>query len=53
VAAEKKDFKDTYMRDEYDLSKGGRGKHYKAYRECHIIRIREDDGTMSVQYFIQ
>ena len=23
------------MRDEYDFSKGVRGKHYKAYREGH------------------
>ena len=39
------------MRDEYDFSKGVRGKHYKAYREGHTAIINKDDGTQSIQYF--
>ncbi len=39
------------MRDEYDFSKGVRGKHYKAYREGHTVIIHQDDGTKSIQYF--
>ena len=39
------------MHDEYDFSKGVRGKHYKAYREGHTVVINKDDGTQSIQYF--
>ena len=39
------------MRDEYDFSKGVRGKHYKAYREGHTVIVNKDDGTQSIQYF--
>jgi hypothetical protein len=41
------------MRDEYDFSKGVRGKHYKAYREGHTVIIHKDDDTQSIQYFTQ
>lgn len=41
------------MREEYDFSGGVRGKHYKAYREGHAVRIYKEDGTTSVQYFTQ
>ena len=44
---------DTYMREEYDFSGGLRGKHYKAYREGHTVRIHKENGTASVQYFKQ
>ena len=49
----RKDLKDMDMRDEYDFSKGIRGKHYKAYREGHTVIIHKDDGTKSIQYFTQ
>jgi hypothetical protein len=39
------------MRDEYDFSKGVRGKHYKTYREGHTVVINKNDGTQSIQYF--
>jgi len=39
------------MRREYDFSGGVRGKHFKAYREGHAVRIHKEDGTTSVQYF--
>jgi hypothetical protein len=41
------------MRAEYDFSGGVRGKHYKAYREGHTVRIQKEDGTTTVQYFTQ
>ncbi len=44
---------DIDMRDEYDFSKGVRGKHYKAYREGHTVIIHKEDGTKSIQYFTQ
>jgi len=45
-----KEAKNT-MRDEYDFSKGVRGKHYKGYREGHTAVINKHDGTQSIQYF--
>ena len=41
------------MRDEYDVSGGVRGKHYKAYRKGHTVIVHKDDGSASVQYFTQ
>ena len=41
------------MREEYNFSKGVRGKHYRAYREGHKVIIHKDDGTKSIQYFTQ
>jgi hypothetical protein len=48
---DKEEIKGNNMRDEYDFSKGVRGKHYKAYREGHTVVINKDDGTQSIQYF--
>lgn len=47
----KKDHGETEMRDEYDFSKGVRGRHYKAYREGHSVRISKRDGSTTVQHF--
>jgi hypothetical protein len=41
------------MRDEYDFSGGIRGKHFKAYRQGHTIRINKQDGSTEVHYFTQ
>jgi len=41
------------MREEYDFSDGVQGKHYKAYRSGHTVRIHKKDGTVSVQCFTQ
>ena len=49
----KEDPNDIDMRDEYDFSKGVRGKHYKTYREGHTVIIHKEDGTKSIQYFTQ
>ena len=45
--------KNSDMRKEYDFSDGVRGKHYKAYREGHTVRVHKEDGTTLVQYFTQ
>jgi hypothetical protein len=41
------------MREEYDFSDGVQGKHYRAYRRGHTVRICKKDGTASVRYFTQ
>ena len=50
---DKNDLKKIDMRDEYDFSKGVRGKHYRDYRKGHTVIIHKDDGTKSIQYFTQ
>ncbi|MEI2690691.1 MAG: hypothetical protein V9H69_13680 [Anaerolineae bacterium] len=48
---------DEYLRPamlpEYDFSgkKGGRGKYHRAYQQGHTVRIHEEDGTVTTQYF--
>jgi hypothetical protein len=39
------------MRPEYDFSQGVRGKHYRAYREGHTVKIHQADGSVTVQHF--
>ncbi len=34
------------MREEYDFSKGVRGKHYRAYRAGHTVEVRKSDGSV-------
>ena len=46
-------FDATEMRDEYDFSKGVKGKHYGLFREGHTVRVQKEDGTVSVHYFTQ
>jgi hypothetical protein len=33
------------LRAEYDFSGGVRGKHYKAYRAGHTVKIHKSDGS--------
>jgi hypothetical protein len=42
---------DHNMLREYDFSKGIRGKHRKAYRKGHTVKIHKTDGTTLVQHF--
>lgn len=42
---------ETEMLSEYDFRKGMRGKHCKAYRKGHIVKIRKENGSRAVQYF--
>ncbi len=39
------------MLPEYDFRGGVRGKHYKAYREGHTVKIHKMDGRTEVHYF--
>ena len=39
------------MRSEYDFSKGVRGKHYKAFRKGHTLKIKKCDGSAETHYF--
>ncbi len=39
------------MRAEYDFSDGVRGKHYKAYRQGHLVKQEKQDGSTEIHYF--
>lgn len=39
------------MKAEYDFSNGVRGKHYRAYRSGHTVRITNVDGSSDEQHF--
>ena len=41
------------MRAEYDFSgrEGVRGKYYQRYRQGHTVRVRREDGSVSVRQF--
>ena len=41
------------MLPEYDFTgmKGVRGQYYQAYRQGHTVKIQQDDGTVTKQYF--
>jgi hypothetical protein len=39
------------MREEYDFSQGGRGKHYRAYRSGHTVQVTKADGTVEDHHF--
>jgi hypothetical protein len=41
------------IREEYDFSGGERGKHFKAYRRGHSVRIDKADGSVEHHYFTQ
>ena len=41
------------MRSEYDFSDGVRGKHFKAYREGHTVKIRKKDGSIETRCFTE
>lgn len=39
------------MLPEYDFRGGVRGKHARSYRQGHVVKIHQADGTTSVQHF--
>ena len=41
------------MRDEYDFSGAVRGKHYRAYRAGHTVRIHKANGATALHHFTQ
>lgn len=45
--------KNKNMRSEYDFSDGVRGKHFKAYREGHTVKIRKEDGSIEPRCFTE
>lgn len=47
----KKNAEDDDMLPEYNFRGGVRGKHYKAYREGHTVKIHKADGTTEIHYF--
>jgi len=49
----KKNSKLDEIQKEYDFSKGVRGKHYKNYREGHLVRIHKKNGSVKELYFSQ
>ena len=49
----KQDPNEIAMRDEYDFSKGIRGKHYKAYREGHTVIVKKEDGAIMLDADIE
>jgi hypothetical protein len=41
------------MRKDYDFCGGVRGRHAKAYRPGHTVKIHKRDGTIEVHYFTE
>ena len=41
----------TEMLPEYDFRGGVRGKHYKACRKEHTVKVHKSDGTVIEQHF--
>ena len=41
------------MNPEYDFSRAVRGKHFRAYRASHTVRVRKVTGETEVRYFTQ
>ena len=39
------------MLPEYDFTDGVRGKHHKAFREGHTVKVHRTNGTLDVRYF--
>jgi len=39
------------MAEQYDFSKGVRGKHVRAYRAGHSVKVTRDDGTIEERHF--
>ncbi|MDZ7288409.1 MAG: hypothetical protein ONB44_00570 [candidate division KSB1 bacterium] len=51
MVSKSQSLEDSDMLPEYDFRGGVRGKHYKAYRRGHTVKIHKADGTISIQYF--
>lgn len=46
-----KNEKNNDMLPKYNFKDGVRGKHYKAYRQGHTVKIHKADGTTAIQHF--
>lgn len=51
VLSKRQGSENSNMLPEYNFKGGVRGKHYKAYRKGHAVKIHKSDGTTVVQYF--
>ncbi len=51
MKAKKSDKNTDEMKREYDFSGGVRGKHYRAYRAGHRVRITRKDGSVEEHRF--
>jgi hypothetical protein len=45
------DSNEMEMREEYDFSQGQQGKHCRAYRAGHTVRVTKTDGTVEERHF--
>lgn len=41
------------MKKVYDFSSGIQGKHYKAYRKGHTVKINKKDGSVETHFFTE
>lgn len=51
IISKYKNQEDSDILPEYNFKRGVRGKHYKAYRKGHTVRIHKADGQIVEQYF--
>ena len=49
--SEGQDLEKNEMLPEYDFTDGVRGKHHKAFREGHTVKVHRANGTIDVRYF--
>jgi hypothetical protein len=50
-ASDRAQTEESEMLPEYDFRGGVRGKHARAYRQGHAVKVHHPDGTTTVQYF--
>ena len=51
MAAKSQNEEKSDILPEYDFRGGVKGKHHRAYREGHTVRVHKEDGTVSVQHY--
>lgn len=51
ITSEDQGLENDDMLPEYDFADGVRGKHHKAFREGHTVKVHRANGTVDVQYF--
>ena len=47
------DHQEKKIREDYDFSGGIRGKHFRAYRAGHTVKINMKDGSTQMHYFAE
>ena len=51
TASDREQTEEREMLPEYDFRGGVRGKHARAYRQGHTVKVHHPDGTTTVKYF--